>query len=244
MALATARCVSRAPGGWTRVTPAARGRRVRVAPACGAATAPDCAARSPRANSAGSPPGAGSAALNILGALRRPAPSLPNGPLDLLRQIVLFCGAYWLYRLVRGLVDGRAAEAFDNARQVIDFERALGLFFEPARPRVGDAHAVVIDSASWMYVNSHFAITTVTLAWIYLRRNERFYFVRNMFMVAMGIALVGYVGASRPRRRASCRSTASATRWPPSPACDADRARPTCSSTRSRRSRRCTSRSR
>ena len=44
-----------------------------------------------------------------------------------------------------------------------------------------------------MYVNSHFAITTVTLAWLYLRRNERFYFVRNMFMVAMGIALVGYM---------------------------------------------------
>jgi membrane-associated phospholipid phosphatase len=44
-----------------------------------------------------------------------------------------------------------------------------------------------------MYVNSHFAITTLALAWIYLRRNERFYFVRNMFMVAMGLALVGYV---------------------------------------------------
>ena len=44
-----------------------------------------------------------------------------------------------------------------------------------------------------MYVNSHFAITTLALAWIYLRRNERFYFVRNMFMVAMGIALIGYV---------------------------------------------------
>jgi hypothetical protein len=43
-----------------------------------------------------------------------------------------------------------------------------------------------------MYVNSHFAITTVTLAFIYLRRNERFYFIRNMFMVAMGIALVLY----------------------------------------------------
>ena len=49
------------------------------------------------------------------------------------------------------------------------------------------------DVASWMYVNSHFAITTVTLAWLYLRRNERFYFVRDMFMVAMGIALVGYM---------------------------------------------------
>jgi hypothetical protein len=44
-----------------------------------------------------------------------------------------------------------------------------------------------------MYLNSHFVVTTVTLAFIYLFRNEHFYFVRNMFMVAMGIALVGYV---------------------------------------------------
>jgi len=29
---------------------------------------------------------------------------LPRGPRDLLWQIVLFCGAYWLYRLVRGEV--------------------------------------------------------------------------------------------------------------------------------------------
>ena len=52
-----------------------------------------------------------------------------------------------------------------------------------------------------MYVNSHFAITTFTLAFIYLRRNERFYFIRNMFMVAMGIALVGY--AAYPDRAAA-----------------------------------------
>ena len=50
----------------------------------------------------------------------------------------------------------------------------------------------IIDGASWMYVNSHFTITTLTLAFIYLRRNPSFYFIRNMFMVAMGIALVLY----------------------------------------------------
>jgi hypothetical protein len=119
--------------------------------------------------------------------------ALPNGWVDLLRQIVLFCGAYWLYRVVRGLVDGRAAEAFENARSVIAVERDLGMFFEPAVNAWATSHAFVIDAASWMYVNSHFAVTTLTLAWIYLRRNERFYFVRNMFMVAMGIALIGYV---------------------------------------------------
>jgi membrane-associated phospholipid phosphatase len=118
---------------------------------------------------------------------------LPHGPVDLLRQLVLFCGAYWLYRLVRGMVDGRAAEAFDNAREVIHIERGLGLFIEPSVHAWAEANELVIDFASWMYVNSHFAITTLTLAWIYLRRNERFYFVRNMFMVAMGLALVGYL---------------------------------------------------
>jgi hypothetical protein len=44
-----------------------------------------------------------------------------------------------------------------------------------------------------MYLNTHFVVTTLTLAFIYLRRNEHFYFVRNMFMVAMFLALVGYV---------------------------------------------------
>jgi membrane-associated phospholipid phosphatase len=117
---------------------------------------------------------------------------LPKGWSDLGRQIVLFCGAYWLYRLVRGLVDGRAVDAFENARLLIDAERAMGLFVEPAIHQwVTDQHWLV-DAASWMYVNSHFTVTTLTLAWIYLRRNDAFYFVRNMFMTAMGIALVLY----------------------------------------------------
>jgi membrane-associated phospholipid phosphatase len=124
---------------------------------------------------------------------RRIASQLPRGPVDLLRQIVLFCGAYWLYRLVRGQVDGRAAAAFENARHIIDLEQALGLFVEPAVHRWSSAQGWVIDGASWMYVNSHFTITTVTLAFIYLRRNERFYFVRNMFVVAMALALAGYL---------------------------------------------------
>ena len=44
-----------------------------------------------------------------------------------------------------------------------------------------------------MYVNSHFVITTTFLIWLYIARNHAFYFVRNMFMVAMGLALVGYM---------------------------------------------------
>lgn len=118
---------------------------------------------------------------------------LPNGWGDLARQILLFCGAYYLYRLVRGVADGRSAAAFDNARDLMGLEQSLGLFFEPAVHAWAEARGPLIDSASWMYVNSHFTVTVATLAFIYLRRNESFYFVRNMFMIAMAIALVGYV---------------------------------------------------
>ena len=113
---------------------------------------------------------------------------LPKGWRDLVRQIVLFCGAYLLYRVVRGQVDGRAADAFENARRIIGTEQSLGLFVEPAVHAWAETRGWVADAASWMYVNSHFTITTVALAFLYLRRNEHFYFVRNMFLVAIPIA--------------------------------------------------------
>jgi hypothetical protein len=118
---------------------------------------------------------------------------LPQGWLDALRQLVLFAGAYYAYRIVRGVVDGQVTVAFDNARHIVDAERTLGLFFEPDLQSWALGHRWVVDAANWSYVNSHFLITTTFLIWLYLARNESFYYVRNMFMVAMGLALVLYV---------------------------------------------------
>ena len=118
---------------------------------------------------------------------------LPKGWIDALRQLALFGGAYYAYRLVRGFVDGHASHAFENARALVDVERSLGLFFEPAVQAWARAHEWILTSANWMYVNSHFVVTTTFLIWLYLARNHVFYFVRNMFMVSMGLALAGYM---------------------------------------------------
>jgi hypothetical protein len=118
---------------------------------------------------------------------------LPNGWLDAIRQLALFAGAYYAYRLVRGFVDGQAGLAFENARQLVDAERALGLFFEPGLQAWAEGQEWLLTFSSWMYVNSHFVVTTTFLIWLYIARNRAFYFVRNMFMVAMGLALVGYM---------------------------------------------------
>jgi len=52
---------------------------------------------------------------------------------------------------------------------------------------------VLMVGASWMYVNAQTSVTFGALLYLYLRHNRNFYFVRNMFMVAMAIALLGYV---------------------------------------------------
>src|SRR3954466_11453441 len=118
---------------------------------------------------------------------------LPRSGRDLLWQIVLFCGAYWLYRLVRGQVWDQSAAAFEHARDIVSLERSLHVFVEPSLQSWAIHSGWISDVGSWMYLNTHFVVTTCTLAYIYLFRNEHYYFVRNMFIVAMLLALVGYV---------------------------------------------------
>jgi PAP2 superfamily len=117
---------------------------------------------------------------------------LPHGWVDALRQVSLFTAAFFAYRLVRGLVDGSAGAAFAHARDLISLERGLHLFVEPSIQAWASGSHVLMVSASWLYVNAQTSVTIGALLYLYLFRNRSFYFVRNMFMIAMAIALIGY----------------------------------------------------
>jgi membrane-associated phospholipid phosphatase len=118
---------------------------------------------------------------------------LPHGWFDAVRQLALYATAYYLYRLVRGLVDGQITAAYDHAREVVNLERGLHLFFEPAVQAWALGQAWLVKGADLLYVYSHFAITTGFLVWLYFARNDAYAYVRNMFMIAMVLALMGYV---------------------------------------------------
>jgi membrane-associated phospholipid phosphatase len=117
---------------------------------------------------------------------------LPNGWLDVIRQVLLFGAAYLGYRLVRGMVEGRASAAFQHARDLIRIEETLHLFVEPSVQAWASGSVLLMDVSSWLYVNAQTTVTVGALVYLYLRHNRSFYFVRNMFMIAMVIALVGY----------------------------------------------------
>jgi membrane-associated phospholipid phosphatase len=118
---------------------------------------------------------------------------LPKGGSDAVAQLGIFVLADLLYETVRGVAERNEAVPFQNARSLVSTEKSLHFFVEQSIQSWAMGHRFIIDFANFMYVNSHFVITTSALVWLYLRHNDRFYFVRNMFVVAMGLALVGYV---------------------------------------------------
>jgi membrane-associated phospholipid phosphatase len=118
---------------------------------------------------------------------------LPRDRIDVVRQLLLFAAAYGLYEITRGLVGTSGTRPHANALRIIRLEHSLHIFVEPRIERWVSVHSHwLLVIADWTYVNAHFTLTLIALAFIYLRRNESFYFVRNMFLVAMGIALIGY----------------------------------------------------
>ncbi len=117
---------------------------------------------------------------------------LPRGRAHAARQLLMFGGAYLLYELVRGLVDGDAAHAAADATRVIDLERRLHLFVEPAIQAWALHHRWLVHVADWMYLDAHGVVTFGALAYVYRRRPDAYPAIRTALLIAMAVALVGY----------------------------------------------------
>src|SRR5512146_2229540 len=117
---------------------------------------------------------------------------LPRGWGDAGRQLAILALVDIAYEMVRGLADGQRSVAIAHGQQVIGLERATHTFFEPTLQAFFLPAQWLVSFANQVYLNSQFSIALSFLVWLYLFRNESFYFVRNMFVVSMGLALLGY----------------------------------------------------
>ena len=117
---------------------------------------------------------------------------LPKGWRDFLLQLALFTIVDVLYELTRGLSEGSVATAFGHARRVVSWEQSLGIFNELDVQQWALQRHWALDIADFTYFHMHFVVTTVFMFWLYLRRNQHYYFIRNAVFVADAIALVGF----------------------------------------------------
>lgn len=107
----------------------------------------------------------------------------------LAREVTLIATAALLYTLVRGLTSDRIAVAFDNAEQVIAFERALGIFVEPELQGAILGNDVLVRAVNLLYIG-YWPMIMVTLGWLLVRRPAQFPRFRNAILASGALSLV------------------------------------------------------
>ncbi|MDG9708768.1 phosphatase PAP2 family protein [Streptomyces sp. DH10] len=108
----------------------------------------------------------------------------------LVRELLLVAGLFLAYKLGRQLATGHTGEAFRNAYDVWDFERAVRLPGEGAVQSLllhGDGLAHL---ANTYYAAVHFPATAAFLIWLYLRRPAHYVWARRVLAVVTAAALV------------------------------------------------------
>jgi len=117
----------------------------------------------------------------------------PVTALGVARETAIVAVAALFYFLVRGLIDGREADAFANARWLVDLERRLGLFWEPALQEWSLSTGWLDAVANWVYIWGHWPVIAATLVWLLLRHRGELSRYRNAMLISGAIGVVCFV---------------------------------------------------
>ena len=101
---------------------------------------------------------------------------------------VIFLAYDWL----RDHAAGTTAAAFRHAQQMVDIERALGLYREHAIQRAFLSADWFIAFWNIYYGTIHFAMPVVALVWMYRKTPARYRRWRNAMLFMLGFALAGF----------------------------------------------------
>ena len=121
-------------------------------------------------------------------ALRRP---FPNHPWAF--EVMLFAIALLVYQASRALVIGKPSTAFENAAEIISFEKSSGLFVETSIQGWVLNHIQLTEALNYFYMYAHWTITPLFFIWLYRRRARVYPYVRNAFFAANALALVVFM---------------------------------------------------
>jgi PAP2 superfamily len=110
-----------------------------------------------------------------------------------LREIAALGVLYGVYEVIRGVGGENVQTAMSNTADLVAIERSLGIYVERGVQDAVEAIPLAPALLGLAYVVLHFIGTATMLVWVHRRHPDRFPLVRTTFVVATGLALVGYV---------------------------------------------------
>lgn len=97
------------------------------------------------------------------------------------------------YQATRALSIGSAQDAFAHSWDVIQIEKAVGIFVEPTIQAWALGPTGLVESLNTAYLALHLPVTIAFFVWLYRRRRSEYPMVRSMFLVANAIAAFVFV---------------------------------------------------
>ncbi len=113
------------------------------------------------------------------------------GRRDLL-EAALVALAFLLYFLVRGSVIDRPHDAFQNALDVIDAQKWLGIFWEPDMQDWIIDNRFLVQASNYVYFWLHFPLIIVFGLVLYVADRHKYTVMRDAFLASGAVSLIIY----------------------------------------------------
>jgi membrane-associated phospholipid phosphatase len=111
----------------------------------------------------------------------------------MLGQGLVVASGLFFYFQVRGLTAADYDTAAGHARDLIRFERAVGLDVEAAVQAAVTPSDKLSTFANWIYIWGHWPVIITTMLWLGWRHREVFVRLRDAMLVSGGLGLVVFV---------------------------------------------------
>lgn len=111
----------------------------------------------------------------------------------MLTEVAIIFAGYFAYFGARGATVGEDAIARANAEVIVNFEKALGLFHEPALQALFLSYDWVLKIANWVYLFGHWPVIFAVGFWLYRKKWGRYQIYRNAIVVSGAIAMIVFV---------------------------------------------------
>ena len=107
-------------------------------------------------------------------------------------ELALVALAFLLYFTVRALVVERSGEALANAHHIIDFERSLGIYWEPRLQDVVINRHPLVHLFNFIYFWLDFPLIVVFGLWLYFFKRHEYTVARDALLLSGAISLIIY----------------------------------------------------
>jgi membrane-associated phospholipid phosphatase len=116
-------------------------------------------------------------------------------------EFTLIVVLFMAYFATRGIVSGRAADAFHNAYQLMELQNWLGISWELTVQSWIMQHDWAIWLVNSVYVYTHMPALILFALWVFIWHHDRYREVRNVFlgMLAVGLMVYSLIPLAPPR---------------------------------------------